>query len=259
MKRVLLSVLLMFLPILANAEIVKIDGLYYHIDAETKTAEVTYYRLGYRIISGDVIIPETVEYKETVYIVSTIGDRAFTWCSGLTSVVIPNSVISIGHEAFSGCSGLTSVVIGNGVTSIGDYAFDSCSGLTSVTIPNSVTSIGESAFDNCGSLSSVTIGNSVTSIGNSAFNLCTKLRSICIPNSVTSIGDFAFEYCNDLQYIDIPNNLIYIGVHALDGTAWFINQPEGLVYAGKIAYKYHGKCPRTLLLRLKKARLEFLV
>ena len=85
---------------------------------------------------------------------------------------------SIGGSAFSGCSGLTSVTIPNSVTSIGQYAFQYCSGLTSVTIPNSVTSIGDRAFDYCSGLTSVTIGNGVTSIGAYAFSGCSSLTSV---------------------------------------------------------------------------------
>ena len=97
---------------------------------------------------------------------------AFSYCSGLTSVTIPNSVTSIGWSAFENCSGLTSVTIPNSVTSIGNWAFSHCSGLTSITIPNSVTSIGNYAFSDCSGLTSITIPNSVTSIGSYAFRGC---------------------------------------------------------------------------------------
>jgi hypothetical protein len=59
-------------------------------------------------------------------------------------------VTSIGSSAFSGCSSLTGVTIPEGVTSIGSYAFNNCSSLTTVTIPSSVTGIGNKAFANCG-------------------------------------------------------------------------------------------------------------
>ena len=84
-----------------------------------------------------------------------IGNSAFYYCSSLTAVTIPDSVISIGDPAFIGCSSLGSVDIPGSVTSIGNYAFDYCSSLTAITIPNSVTSIGNSAFANCTSLSDV--------------------------------------------------------------------------------------------------------
>ncbi len=81
--------------------------------------------------------------------VTTIGEFAFTNCSTLTSVTIPNSVTEIGEFAFEYCRALTSVTIPNSVTKIRDLAFAGCSALTSVTIPNSVTEIGDRAFSGC--------------------------------------------------------------------------------------------------------------
>ena len=162
----------------------------------------------YSYITGDVVIPDSVENSGTTYAVTSIGDAAFHSCSGLTSVTIPSSVTSIDREAFGGCSGLTSVTIGNSVTSIGNAAFCGCSGLTSVTFPNSVTSIGDIAFSFCSGLTSVSFPNSVTSIGRDAFSFCSGLTSVTIPNSVTSIGssDFygyssAFYGCSGLTSI----------------------------------------------------------
>ena len=153
------------------------------------------------IITGKLVIPETVKYNGTQYSVTSIGESAFESCTSLTSLIIPNSVTSIGDYAFFYCYGLTSVTIGNSVTSIGYAAFSGCSGLTSVTIPNSVTSIGKRAFSGCSGLTSVTISNSVTSIGNHAFYGCSGLTSIDIPNSVTSIGYMAFYRCSGLTDI----------------------------------------------------------
>ena len=146
-----------------------------------------------------------------------IGNYAFYWCEGLTSVTIPNSVTSIGNSAFYYCRSLTSITIPNSVTSIGDEAFSSCYFLTSITILNSVTSIGGSAFYKCSRLTSVTIGNSVTSIGDKAFYECSRLTSITIPNSVTSIGGSAFYTCSRLTSVTIGNSVTSIGGTAFLG------------------------------------------
>ena len=200
--------------------------------------------------------------------VTSIGEHAFHDCTGLTSVTIGDSVTSIGSSAFAYCRGLTSVTIGESVTSIGHDAFAYCdnimniyytgdvagwcgiSGLDSLRfssrtlyiggnkvegdliIPDSVTSIGDYAFYGCTGLTSVTIGNSVMSVGEESFYGCTELKSITIPDSVTSIG-----YCTFYN------------------TAWYNNQPGGLVYAGKVAYKYKGDMPSNTSIVLKEGTL----
>ena len=142
--------------------------------------------------------------------VTSIERGTFQDCAGLTSVTIPDSVTSIGSSAFRGCTRLASVTIPDSVTSIGSYAFSGCTGLTSVTIPDSVTSIGSAAFYGCTGLTTVTIPDSVTSIGYYAFRVCTGLTSVTIPDSVTSIGYRAFEDCTRLTSITIPNSVTSI-------------------------------------------------
>ena len=149
--------------------------------------------------------------------ITSIGGYAFYNCSGLTEVTIPESVTSIGYYAFNGCSGLTSITIPESVTSIGSSAFNGCSGLTSITIPNSITSIGGYAFYNCSGLTEVTIPESVTSIGYYAFNGCSGLTSITIPESVTSIGVFAFQGCSGLTEVTIPESVTSIDNGAFNG------------------------------------------
>ena len=130
-----------------------------------------------------------------------IASEAFSECSALTQVTIPDGVTSIGEGAFSDCSALTQVTLPDGVTSIGEGAFSDCSALTQVTLPDGVTSIGEYAFSRCFALTQVTIGNSVESIGNYAFEGCSALTQVTIPESVTSIGSSAFSGCSKLASI----------------------------------------------------------
>lgn len=122
--------------------------------------------------------------------ITTIGNYVFYYCSGLTSVTIPESVTSIGNYSFQNCTGLTNVTLNGGVT-IGDNAFYQCSSLTNINIPNTVTSIGSNAFDDTG-LTSITIPNSVTTIGHYAFYGCNDLITATIGTGVTSIGNYAF-------------------------------------------------------------------
>ena len=149
----LLTLLLSMMSTDTFAYDAEIDGIYYNL-IKGKVAEVTYKDDGNNYInnqdaySGDVVIPEKVSYEGVEYPVESIGDHAFYYCSSLTSITIPNSVISIGNFAFYGCDALTSITIPNSVTSIGGYAFAYCS-LTSITTPNSVTSIGDHAFSGC--------------------------------------------------------------------------------------------------------------
>ena len=180
-------------------------------------------------VNGDVVIPEGVE---------SIGNDAFSGCSGLKSVTIPSGVESISSRAFSGCSGLTSVTIPSSVTSIGSSAFSGCSGLTSVTIPSSVESIGSSAFYDCSGLTSVTIPSSVESIGTCAFQGCSRLTSVTIPSSVTLIGNDVFYGCSGLTSVTILANVKSISSSAFYGCSGLksVTIPEGVESIGNNAF-----------------------
>ena len=140
---------------------------------------------------------------------TSIGSKAFSECSSLTSITIPSSVTSIGKGAFIECYGLTSITIPSSVTSIGSNAFSTCDNLTFITIPSSVTSIGIQAFYLCESLASITIPDGVISIGDLAFAYCDVLTSITIPSSVTSIGNGAFGGCSGLTSISVDSSNQY--------------------------------------------------
>jgi len=181
---------------------------------------------------GDVVVPEGV---------TEIGERAFYFCKGLTSLVIPDSVICIGETAFASCKSLTRVTVPNSVTSIGDRAFEDCSSLDSITISENITSIGNEAFKGCVGLANekgfvivngilfcyagneehVAIPDGVKSIGGRAFVSgllgCQNLKSVSIPGGVSNIGESAFSYCSNLESVSVPNSLTGIGKWAFMG------------------------------------------
>ena len=112
-----LFLLMMMMSFTASAfavEEVEIGGLWYELVSKAKEAKVIQYKNGTKYC-GDIIIPETVEYDGDTYSVTSIGTYAFSYCSGLLSVIIPGSVADIESGAFTGCSGLTSVMIPNSV------------------------------------------------------------------------------------------------------------------------------------------------
>ena len=212
MKKLLFLFILMLSPMLVSADAVEIGGIYYNLTEGTKVAELTKNPQQY---NGDITIPESVEHEGITYSVTKIGYSAFANCTGLTSVMIPSSVMIIGQMAFDGCSSLNSATIPGSVSSIEAWAFHACTSLNSIAIPNSVTSIGNRAFQDCSSLTSIIIPNSVMSIGYNAFQNCTSLTSVTISNSVTSIGESTFQNCFSLASVTIPNS-----VTKIDGLAF---------------------------------------
>ena len=247
MNKFFLLLTLLCLSLSAQAHDAEVDGIFYNLDADDKTATVTFkgdspdsYDNEY---SGNVVIPETVIYNGITYSVTSLGENCFSWCSSLTSITIPNSVTSLGDYCCYRCS-MTSLTIPGSVTSLGVQCFDGCSSLERMVvdaanpvydsredcnaiihtstnelvagcknsqIPNSVTTLGEWCFSGCWSLTSLTIPNSVTTLEQGCFFDCSSLTSITIPNSVTSLGERCFSGCSSLTAIIIPNSVTSLG------------------------------------------------
>lgn len=190
--------------------------------------------------SGKVTIPATYNGKP----VTEIGDAAFFQCENISSVVIPDSVLTIGALAFAETN-LEKVVLGKGVQSVGTDAFDvngfidevevsdlsawckiawesqhsvmysakiMLNGklLTKLVIPDDVTVINDYAFRGIEGLVTVTIPNQVTSIGDGAFYGCDNLVTVNMGDGVTSIGEFAFSQCDALKNLNLGKNVTHV-------------------------------------------------
>jgi len=154
---------------------------------------------------GDIVIPASIIYEGNTYPVIRIDSQAFRSCDSITSIVLPNALISIGDGAFGYCTGLSEIIIPSSVTRIESNAFSECTGLSEINIPSSVTYIGREAFYGC-----------------------------------TGLSEF-----------NIPSSITYIGAGAFDNTAWYDNQPNGLIYLGPYAYSYKGELPEESHITLK--------
>ena len=280
-KHLILTLLVLLTSITVSAYDVCIDGIYYGI--EGTTAYVTYggnYGEETYDYYDEIVIPNSIEYNGVIYNVTCIGEGAFYYCSFLTSVTIPSSVTSINSNAFFGCRRLTSVNIPDGVTSIGNRAFQGCSSLASINIPSSVASIASDAFYSTPWFSNqpdgviyagkvaytykgtmpdntaIDIKEGTKVINSGAFSGKSNLISINIPDGVTSIGVGAFRGCSSLTSINIPSSVTSIGSNAFSDTPWFSNQPDGVIYAGKVAYTYKGTMPNNTDIVIKEGIKE---
>ncbi len=202
----------LFLALITGCGIIFADGiqignLYYNLDAENKTAEITYKSYVYATYNEDwnisnVRIPETVTYEGIVYNVTSIGDNAFRSCKSLRWVTLPNSILRIGQFAFCYCTALTSITLSENLQAISWCCFSSCRSLRFITIPNSITHIAGYAFEDCSSLENLTIPSNVTTIASQAFYQCNNLTYVCcLATSPPTSGALMFR---DVDCSQIP-------------------------------------------------------
>ena len=225
-----------------------VGDLNYRVNDDQVSVTVIGHVDGYNA-QGALVIPESVSYQGHDYAVTVIGNAAFMYCFYLTSMTIPNSVITIEEAAFAYCSGFTgdlvipnsvntieasafhtcygfdgTLILGSGVTSIGAWAFNSCDGLTGVlNIPSNVAAIGEDAFVYC-KFDGIVVDpenlifdsrNDCNAIVETSTNeLLTGCKNTVIPNTVTSIGVNAFKGITGMTSIEIPDSVVSIGDNA---------------------------------------------
>ena len=190
----------------------------------------------------------SISFSENSQLTS-IGDYAFSNCSGLTAITIPESVTSIGERAFEVCGSLSAITFpeNSQLNIIGNYAFSNCNSLTTITISENsqLTSIGENAFLNCSSLTAITIPENLESIGSSAFFNCSSLVSITIPENLESIGSSAFSGCSSLTNIIFPkrSKMTNIKNSTFNACSNLTNViiPEGVTNIENYAFYYCSK------------------
>lgn len=239
------------------------NGIYYDIvngKAVVVSGDVSY--------SGDVVIPETVEYYGHYYVVDSIGGSAFYNCGELTSVRLPEGLKTIGMHAFLNCSGLTSLSFPKGLKIIGESAFSNCSGLTSLSFPEGMTKIGDGAFIGCGRLETLSFPSTMKSIDWSVFCgkyenyygecTCDSIRRIDIKDFSTWLNSDRFGAANNFYeghvcaynaklYIDgkkmadevvIPEGVTELKSHLFDGDTQItsIKFPSTLVKVAEDAF-----------------------
>lgn len=183
-----------------------VNGIDYYFNEETNTATV--FGNIFEHYSGDIVIPTFVENNGAKYVVKMIGGQAFKNCTGLTSIVIGDSVTTIAFSCFEGCSNLRTVRIGPNVENIYDYAFKDCTALQSISLPDKVSCLGYSVFENCTNLETVAIGDGLAKLSEYTFKNCNHLKSLTLGNGIKSMTNNSF-----------PSSLTDVYIHDLK--AWF--------------------------------------
>lgn len=189
---------------------IQIGDVYYNLNTENMTAEVTSSISGY-YVSSTIDIPSFVEYNDTTFSVTSIGENAFYYCQNLERIHFSEGLLCIGNYAFFRCEKLRSVVFPESLLTIGGFAFYKCSYFGSIEIPNNVTSIGEYAFAWCSHAKYAIIGDGVLSIERYAFDHCVEMWSATMGKNIKTIGDCAFWHCEALNSITLPSTLTHIG------------------------------------------------
>ena len=220
-KKLSLLLLALLMPMLACADVVERNGIYYNLISKAKVAEVTKHPNHPKGYKGKITIPDEIAYDGSIYKVTWIGEEAFRGNDNVTSVIIGDNVTNIGKLAFFGCEKLTSITMGNSVETIHEQAFSYMPALTELKLSNSVKAIGHAVFMGSEKLTSVDLNEGLETIDIEAFDGCANLESIKIPNSVKIIGSYSEELdfhfsscfwkCKKLVSVQLGNGISVLG------------------------------------------------
>lgn len=251
----------MLISVLSYAYDFEVDDMYYNITSlQNLTVELTN---GDNRYTGDIEIPETVEYSNKTFTVTRLGDNCFKACSNLNSVQIPHTVITLGTYVFSGCSKLASLTIPSSVTTIGEgahadygrYCFSGCYNLTSLIIEDGVSTLylypndwytgSVRTFVNC-NLKYLYLGRNVScAYADSGdtyehpFYGQSSLTEIKFGSGITRIGYHMFQNCTSIEHIEIPHNITQIQNNAFEACSKLsdIRMEEGVASIGSNVFK----------------------
>ena len=182
-----------------------------------------------------LVLPNDLKYME---------ESAFVNCSSLLELQIPGSLETIPVSAFYGCSALQKVEFGYGVKEIGGSAFYGCSSLEQVDLNGIIYQVGNSAFYLCKNLKTVNFGKNVNTIGRSAFESCLSLTEVNFAQdgNLIKIEDHAFAYCRSLQYIALPESLFTLGRYVFEHCPSIqeVIFPESISFIPSYTFQYSG-------------------
>ena len=165
--------------------------------------------------NGDVVVPEEVFIYGEPYLVTSIGDVAFSGCKNLGSVTLPESITEIGNYAFEHCEKLQLKKLPSNLRRIGSGAFIACKNLQLETLPDGLERIGSWVFNDCDQLNLRKLPSNLRLVNDYAFVNCRKLRLKELPNGLEIIGEDAFANTG-IRTITIPASVTKLGNSAFD-------------------------------------------
>ena len=291
MKQAILRKLIPIACLLVSMNVLAYDfesgGIYYNITSTAnKTVEVTYKDTNYNSYTGEVVIPSIISLGET-YTVTSIGERAFYDCTNLTYIELPSTIISVGNSAFYWdfyaygspkvntikCNAITPPTLGPNAFWGNDITLEvPFNSILAYQTHDWKTVQDGSAWGHCQSFTYKSkehdglyyLPTSETEVKVTS-NPSKYTGDIEIPTeitvddkkyNVTSIANYAFQNCNNLTNIVIPESVTSIGINAFEGTAWYNNLSNGVIYINNVLYKYKGTMPENTSIAIKEGTIS---